>query len=350
MRPGYHADDKYRMVEDEFDATTRLFTAHMHRAEYLRLRKLAARRSPTAASKIARPVDPNAKMSSELEEKKRAEERRKVVEEALAKSGVRGRKKGGGECEEDEDEEVKGLKAIAKARDHDTDQWRGTHLASLMSGTSPEKKSRVSLVGLQGVKSSTRAAAGFTKPERKVKEGGRLLGYYESTAKSTHGGAPGPEKRKRDGPSRGDEHSLERTRVTTKSGHEAGGPLDNGSARSKTSASSADFGGRDRSNGLANKEKKKGPLGSSEVKGSAYSESKTVSLEEFRQDKGAEESNKHRNQGHLDVKTGGVLRETVSESERRRAAKRAKLEGKDEIKEGPSNRSVTDEIPLFMVV
>lgn len=38
MREGYDADDIYRMVEDEFESTARMFTQHVHYAEYERIR------------------------------------------------------------------------------------------------------------------------------------------------------------------------------------------------------------------------------------------------------------------------------------------------------------------------
>lgn len=46
MIEDYDNDDKWRMVEDEFFTTARLFTAHLHLAEYNRLKKEAAKREP----------------------------------------------------------------------------------------------------------------------------------------------------------------------------------------------------------------------------------------------------------------------------------------------------------------
>jgi hypothetical protein len=45
MIEGYKNDDAWRMVEDEFFCTARSFTAHLHRAEYMRLQKLVQERS-----------------------------------------------------------------------------------------------------------------------------------------------------------------------------------------------------------------------------------------------------------------------------------------------------------------
>ncbi|GAB7338679.1 hypothetical protein MBLNU457_5404t1 [Dothideomycetes sp. NU457] len=54
MREGYAADDLWIMVEDEFLATAKLFTQHLHHAEYQRLKKQA---EENRAGNIARPVD-----------------------------------------------------------------------------------------------------------------------------------------------------------------------------------------------------------------------------------------------------------------------------------------------------
>jgi len=54
MRKGYAADDLWIMVEDEFLATAKLFTQHLHHAEYQRLKKQAEEHR---AGNIARPVD-----------------------------------------------------------------------------------------------------------------------------------------------------------------------------------------------------------------------------------------------------------------------------------------------------
>ncbi|KOS18251.1 hypothetical protein ESCO_002975 [Escovopsis weberi] len=56
MVPGALDDDRYRMVEDEFLAVAQRFTAHLHRAEYERLKALARRRHAATLSEIERPV------------------------------------------------------------------------------------------------------------------------------------------------------------------------------------------------------------------------------------------------------------------------------------------------------
>lgn len=56
MIPGPLNDDKYRMVEDEFLSTAQLYTAHLHRAEYNRLKTMAKTHNAAAIREIERPV------------------------------------------------------------------------------------------------------------------------------------------------------------------------------------------------------------------------------------------------------------------------------------------------------
>lgn len=58
MIAGPVGDDRYRMVEDELLATAGLFTAHLHRAEYTRLKRLAAAQNAAAIREMERPVVP----------------------------------------------------------------------------------------------------------------------------------------------------------------------------------------------------------------------------------------------------------------------------------------------------
>ncbi|KAG6009604.1 hypothetical protein E4U21_001971 [Claviceps maximensis] len=55
MTPG---DDKYRMVEDELLHTAQRFTAHLHRAEYMRLKEQTRTRNAHAIREMERPVVP----------------------------------------------------------------------------------------------------------------------------------------------------------------------------------------------------------------------------------------------------------------------------------------------------
>jgi hypothetical protein len=52
MRDGLDADDAWRLVEDEFEVTAKLFTRHLHHAEYQRLKRLAKTRNQGAVDAI----------------------------------------------------------------------------------------------------------------------------------------------------------------------------------------------------------------------------------------------------------------------------------------------------------
>ncbi|KAI4718479.1 hypothetical protein E4T48_05347 [Aureobasidium sp. EXF-10727] len=131
MRPGWDADDGWRMVTDEFMATAQLFTTHLAHAEYRRQKELAKKRERAlgGADAIARPVV--GQLSKDGQRKKMGE---------LQRAGV---------------------KAVLKAdEEEEDDPWVGTQLAGLMA--SPRKRERLQPVKVVG-RSSTRAAAGFDR-------------------------------------------------------------------------------------------------------------------------------------------------------------------------------------------
>jgi hypothetical protein len=131
MRPGWEADDGWRMVTDEFTATAQLFTAHLAHAEYRRQKELVKNREKASggADAIARPVV--GQLSKEGQRKKQGELQRQ------------------------------GVKAIMRAEEEEeVDPWLGTQLAGLMM--SPRKRERLQPVKVVG-RSSTRAAAGFDR-------------------------------------------------------------------------------------------------------------------------------------------------------------------------------------------
>lgn len=154
LRSGLNGDDIYIMVEDEFLATAQTFTRHLHHAEYQRLKRLAKDRNNGDIPKVSRPTDGTTAMREELRKKKQAEEvgarTKKGVEDALPPQRRR--------AVSDSDSEVD----VVVAKDHEP--WQGTHLQSFMTA-SPQNSKR-SLVGLQGVSSRTRAAAGFMKAQK----------------------------------------------------------------------------------------------------------------------------------------------------------------------------------------
>lgn len=155
MLDGLDRDDIYIMVEDEFHAIARTFTQHLHHAEYLRLKSLAKTRNASTVSNISRPVDSITVMRAETKKKKEAENREaknKTALEQLRSTAQKPRP-----TSEDSD--------FSELEGKDEGHWKGTALQGFMT-TSPGRN-QTSLAGLQSIKSSTRAAAGFSKAETK---------------------------------------------------------------------------------------------------------------------------------------------------------------------------------------
>ncbi|MCJ1436527.1 hypothetical protein MMC27_005906 [Xylographa pallens] len=158
MVEGLDRDDIYIMVEDEFHAVAKQFTQHLHHAEYKRLKNLAKIRNASAITTISRPTDSITEMREETKKRKNSES--KAAKQKIALAHIKGqaaakRPREGSEVESDvEITRGDGL-------------WAGTTLHGLM--TSPSRK-QTSLTGLQGVLSSTRAAAGYSKPKGRVSQ------------------------------------------------------------------------------------------------------------------------------------------------------------------------------------
>ena len=154
MRPGLLADDIYIMVEDEFHAVAQMFTKHLHHAEYIRLRNAAKERNASTINNISRPVALDTTMREETRKKKEAEARQVKIKDAL--ESIKGPKRAKGPLDEsDSDFE----------EDRQDDPWQGTQLQHFIHTT--PKKPLTGLTGLQGVVSHTRAAAGYSKPEKR---------------------------------------------------------------------------------------------------------------------------------------------------------------------------------------
>ena len=153
MEEGLDGDDAYIMVEDEFQAIAKSFTQHLHHAEYIRLKNRAKVQNASNIHRISRPVDTITNMREETKKKKEAHtmavKQNNALQQMKAQSG---RPK-----TDDEESDSDGIAA--------DDPWIGTSLQGLM--TSP-KKSQTSLTGLGGVKSNTRAAAGYAKAQKKT--------------------------------------------------------------------------------------------------------------------------------------------------------------------------------------
>ncbi|KAK5634147.1 hypothetical protein RRF57_009861 [Xylaria bambusicola] len=140
MIEGIDGDDRYRMVEDEFLATARQFTAHLHAAEYKRLRANSELENAQAIRDISRPV------VGQMTDIVRMKQERKTLAEKqrIATCELR---KGGASGDESTD-------------DDDNDSWQKQSLYGLME--SPRKRGR-GLNGLPSAISVTRAAAGFKR-------------------------------------------------------------------------------------------------------------------------------------------------------------------------------------------
>ncbi|KAJ5165911.1 hypothetical protein N7492_006207 [Penicillium capsulatum] len=150
---GLSHDDAWIMVEDEFYAVAQSFTQHLHYAEYLRRKKEIKAQSAEAIRELERPTDGRTTIPKDLQRQKDAE-----TLAARQKAGV---------------EQMLG--PADKDDDEDTDTWAGTHLQGFI--TSPRKMR--SLLGARGLKSSTRAAAGFGQAAGTV-DGGGLLSTSQS--------------------------------------------------------------------------------------------------------------------------------------------------------------------------
>ncbi len=138
MHEGYDRDDLYLMVEDEFQTVAQSYTAHLHQAEYKRLVKQARQAPPKA---LPAPTSPMSKQ---------AKNRLRIAALEKKQSDTLQRVTGGASLEDDEEEEK-----VA-------DLWSGTSLAPLMAGGSQQKRS---LVGLEGISSSTKAGLGVTRSQ-----------------------------------------------------------------------------------------------------------------------------------------------------------------------------------------
>lgn len=146
MREGFDADDGYMMVEDELYEVAQMFTRHLHHAEYVRRRKQAKQQNATAVNNLPRPTDGRTTMPPETALRKKSEQLASEQQGALDETS---RRRPPVDSSDEGDHE--------EAEDRDDDPWVGTSLHSFMTGP---RQSR-SLVGLEGVRSKTRAAAGY---------------------------------------------------------------------------------------------------------------------------------------------------------------------------------------------
>lgn len=143
MREGFAADDVWRMVEDEFLSTAKLYTQHLHHAEYVRLKKLAKSRGHAAVQSIARATDGRTAQSTATKLRLEADANARRI-----KTGIRAVSNQDSSSEEDE-------------------PWmHDPQLAGLMAN---ERASGELLTGVAKAKANTRAAAGFSQDMRRPK-------------------------------------------------------------------------------------------------------------------------------------------------------------------------------------
>ena len=169
MHEGLDADDIYVMVEDEFYATAKTFTQHLHHAEYQRLKNSAKMRNASALNNIMRPTDSITAMREETKKKKEAESKAMKHKAALEKIKAQG---GSKRLRTGDSDDESDLEAVTP-----DDPWVGTNLQSLMVNP---RKNGTSLTGLDRIKSSTRAAAGYSKPNHRSPQVTKSFGLTSS--------------------------------------------------------------------------------------------------------------------------------------------------------------------------
>ena len=144
MHEGFDRDDAYIMVEDEFQTVAQSYTAHLHHAEYKRLVKQARQVPPKALP------EPTSPMSKQAKNRLRIAALEKQIDTLRQVTGK-------ATLGDDEDE------------DKVADLWSGTSLAPLMASGSQQKRS---LVGLEGISSSTKAGLGVTRSQNSRNDAG----------------------------------------------------------------------------------------------------------------------------------------------------------------------------------
>ncbi|XXG95096.1 hypothetical protein Hte_001356 [Hypoxylon texense] len=137
MIEGLEHDDIYRMVEDEFLSTAQQFTAHLHAAEYHRLKAASKSQNADTIRDISRPVVGRMTDLVKIKQERKARlQKQKIAAKRAAAN-----------------------KGHADTDTEDDDQWHGNSLYGLME--SPRKQA-ARLDNLTKVMTSTtRAAAGF---------------------------------------------------------------------------------------------------------------------------------------------------------------------------------------------
>ncbi|KXJ95657.1 hypothetical protein Micbo1qcDRAFT_192608 [Microdochium bolleyi] len=107
MRDGIDADDAWRMVEDEFLATAQQFTAHLHAAEYQRLKSASKSQNATAIKNISRPVVGRMTDLVRMKQERKAQSvRNRREKQERKRRRLQGGVDGGGDGDEQQREDV----------------------------------------------------------------------------------------------------------------------------------------------------------------------------------------------------------------------------------------------------
>jgi hypothetical protein len=143
MIEGLDGDDRWVQVEDEFLTTAKLFTQHLHHAEYQRLKRQARSKNASAIHRISRPVDSTTKLSTESRIKIQGAEQRHNQKNTL--TNIIGAANLGRRDESDSEDEDPFM--------------NDPRLAGLMT----HRDSSTKLSTVAGVKAKTRASEGYSQ-------------------------------------------------------------------------------------------------------------------------------------------------------------------------------------------
>ncbi|KAL6807687.1 hypothetical protein GGI42DRAFT_253507 [Trichoderma sp. SZMC 28013] len=143
MIPGPLNDDKFRMVDDEFLHMAQRFTAHLHRAEYDRLKALAKAQNAATISEIERPVVASTVPTARARQRSEAAQNTMKQRKALEAEGGDG-----------DDRKAKG--------DEQRSPWAATGLRGLMEAPRREGRTIMPAASASSSSSRTRAAAGYS--------------------------------------------------------------------------------------------------------------------------------------------------------------------------------------------
>lgn len=159
MEYGLDHDDRFRMVEDELEATAKLFTRHLHAAEYRRMREESRRRNKDMITTISRPV--TQKMSETV--KRKAE----VMSRA--------------EVQADLADLLKTAKVDDDSSEDESAAWLGTALHGLMESPS---KSAPNLNSLSNISSKVKKTTASRKIESLTSQGRQSVSSDTSRSES----------------------------------------------------------------------------------------------------------------------------------------------------------------------